>query len=364
MALSKLGIIFFISMALVYFRDTKSDNNIESELNLGAGSQPEIAVDAKGVIRIVYGVKNNTSERDLYYTSSRDGGKSFTKPFLVGNFPQMGLGMGRGPQITATKDYTVITVGDHRGNLFAIRLSDSTREWSAPVKVNDADTTAKEALSGLAAGENNVLYTAWLDTRLGNNNLYGAFSSDGGATWSKNHLIYKGTQNGICDCCKPSVYITNTGQIFVMFRNKLDGARNMYLISSSDNGQHFGQARKLGTGDYMINACPMDGGDLVVNSKGEATSVWRRQTEVYLSQPDKPEMKLETGRTPVILQTAEGNAVAWEQDKAIRFRSPDGLKTSTLGVGQYPKLVLAKDKKTAICTFERDGQIVVKSIVF
>lgn len=137
----------------------------------------------------------------------------------------------------------------------------------------------------------------------------------------------------------------------------------MYLISSTDKGEHFGKVEKLGNGDYMINACPMDGGDLTVNSKGEVSTVWRRQMEVYLAQPGKPEMKLGNGRTPVILQTAKGNAIAWQQDDSIQFRSPDGLKTSSLGRGQYPKLALAKDKKTALCTFERDGQIVVTTVV-
>ncbi len=362
MLISKLGIILVVFTALIDQKFLKPVHAISTEQNLGVGSQPEIAVDDDGIIRIVYGVKNG-KERDLYYLSSGDGGQSYSKPFLVGNFSQMGLGMGRGPQLTTTKDYTVVTVGDHHGDLFAVNLSDKTTQWSTPVKVNDADTTAKEALSGLAAGKDNLVYTAWLDTRLGNNNLFGALSTDGGLTWGKNQLIYKGAQNGICDCCKPSVYINQTGHIFVMFRNKLDGARNMYLISSTDNGAHFGKAEKQGTEDYMINACPMDGGDLTANSKGEATTVWRRQMEVFLAQPGKPEIKLGGGRTPVILQTVKGNAIAWQQDNVIQFRSPDALKTISLGNGQFPKLALTKDQKTVICTFEREGQIIVTSVV-
>lgn len=230
MLLSKLGMIIVVFTALIHQKDLKPVHAISTEQNLGLGSQPEIAVDGEGIIRIVYGVKKG-KERDLYYVTSSDEGKSYSKPFLIGNFTQMGLGMGRGPQLTTAKDYTVVTVGDHNGNLFAVNLSKQTNQWSAPVKVNDADTTAK-ALSGLGAGKDNIVYTAWLDSRLGNNNLYGALSTDGGLTWVKNQLIYKGAQNGICDCCKPSVYINQTGHIFVMFRNKLDGARNMYLMSS------------------------------------------------------------------------------------------------------------------------------------
>ncbi len=272
--------------------------------------------------------------------------------------------MGRGPQIVTTAAYTVVTVGDHHGDLFSMRLTNAHNQWSAPVKVNDTDSTAKEALSGLGDGKGNDVYTVWLDTRLGNNNLYGSLSKDGGLTWEKNQLIYKGEQKGICDCCKPSVSFDQSGSMHVMFRNKLDGARNMYLISSKDNGKHFGQAQKLGKGDFMIDGCPMDGGDLAADENGKITTVWRRQLEVYVAEPGKPEIRLGAGRTPVILQTGKGPAIAWQQDGVIQFRSPNGQKTVSLGNGQYPKLAMMADNKTALCVFERDGQILVKPIVF
>lgn len=336
------------------------DNTFESDQRLAAGSQPEISVDAKGIIHIVYGVKN-ANERELYYMFSGDGGKSYSKPALLGNFPQMGLGMGRGPQLTTTKDYTVVTVGDHHGNLYAMRSSHAINQWSTPVRVNDADTTAKEALSGISAGKDNLVYTAWLDTRLGNNNLYGSLSKDGGLTWGKNRLIYKGEQKGICDCCKPSVAMGQNGVLDVMFRNKLDGARNMYVISSKDNGGHFDKAQKLGTGDYMIDGCPMDGGDLSADASGRVTTVWRRQMDVYMAEPSKPEVKLGSGRTPVILQTSDGPVVAWNQDGTIQFRRPDGGETLPLAKGQFPKLALGPDQDRVFCVYELNGQIMLKS---
>jgi hypothetical protein len=166
--LAKLGLLIALPVFLIFQTDLPEPGRADAEYNLGMGSQPEIAIDQNGTVRIVYGVKNG-DQRDLYFVSSNDGGKSFSKPTQLGSFSKMGLGMGRGPQITTTNDYTVVTVGDHHGDLFAMRLSNSDNQWSAPVKINDADTTAKEALSGLGAGKGNDVYTVWLDTRLGNN---------------------------------------------------------------------------------------------------------------------------------------------------------------------------------------------------
>ncbi|GGC05955.1 sialidase family protein [Dyadobacter sediminis] len=358
--LAKLGLLIALPIFLAFQADLPRP--ADAEYNLGTGSQPEIAIDENGTVRIVYGVKNG-DHKDLYFVSSNDGGKSFSKPDLLGNFSKMGLGMGRGPQIVTTAEYTVVTVGDHNGDLFSMRLTNADNQWSAPVKVTDTDSTAKEALSGLSAGKGNDVYTVWLDSRLGNNNLYGSLSRDGGLTWEKNQLIYQGEQKGICDCCKPTVSFDQSGSMHVMFRNKLDGARNMYLISSKDNGKHFSTAQKLGTGDFMIDGCPMDGGDLAADENGKVTTVWRRQLEVYVAEPGKPEIKLGAGRTPVILQTGKGPAIAWQKDGAIQFRSPNGQKTVSIGNGQYPKLAMMVDKKTSLCVFERDGQILVKPLV-
>ncbi|MCF0058248.1 sialidase family protein [Dyadobacter sp. CY356] len=353
------GIFGFFAFLLSY-NDTRPINTIGSEQVLGTGSQPEISVDAKGIMHIVYGAKNG-NERDLYYIFSDDGGKSYSSPVLLGNFSQMGLGMGRGPQLTTTNDYTIVTVGDHHGNLYSMSLSNANKEWSKPVKVNDADSTAKEALSAICAGKNNLVYTAWLDTRLGNNNLYGSLSKDGGLTWGKNQLIYKGEQKGICECCKPSVAMGHDGVLYVMFRNKLNGARNMYLISSKDNGAHFDKARKLGSGDFMINGCPMDGGDLSADPSGRLITVWRRQLDIFMAEPSKPEIKLGSGRTPVTVQTSKGPVIAWHEGEIIQIKNTDSKNSFKLAKGQYPKLALANDKKSIFCVYELDGQIMLKS---
>lgn len=343
------------SVLIATMTASKQSSPLTWDKELAVGTQPQIAVDSKGTIHVVYGLKSG-NDRQLYYVSSPDGGKSFSVPSLLGDFSQMGLGMGRGPQIAATKDFIIITIGDHHGNLYALRHPSGSGSWSTPVKINDTDSTAKEALSDIAAGIDNQVYTVWLDTRLGNNNLFGAISRDSGATWSKNQLIFKGEQNGICDCCKPSVTIDKNGQLHVMFRNKLNGARNLYLISSKDDGQHFSTAQKLGSGDFMINGCPMDGGDISVNESGNVTTVWRRQTEIFKAEPGKQETRIGLGTTPTVLTTPKGDIVAWHQSGSIYLQRPDGRQIQ-LGQGQYPRLVSSNGNKI-FAVYENGGNII------
>jgi hypothetical protein len=54
--------------------------------------------------------------------------------------------------------------------------------------VNDTDT-GDQWTAVLAVDANDMLHAAWFDSRTGNINLYYAFSTDGGTTWSPNLQI-------------------------------------------------------------------------------------------------------------------------------------------------------------------------------
>jgi len=76
--------------------------------------------------------------------------------------------------------------------------------------------------------------------------------------------------------------------VYVMFRNWLKGNRDLYLIQSSDDGKSFEQAQKFGNGSWKLKGCPMNGGGLVKNKKGDSETVWRREGKIQASSPGRP----------------------------------------------------------------------------
>ncbi len=129
------------------------------------------------------------------------------------------------------------------------------------------------------------VYAVWL----GVNNpkgqsVYGARSPDGGKTWNKNIIVYSSPSGTVCECCRPSVEVTGNN-VYVMFRNFLNGNRDFYLTESSDNGKTFGQAQKLGSGSWKLDGCPMDGGGIAINKNKTPETVWRRQEKFIQSSP-------------------------------------------------------------------------------
>ena len=100
------------------------------------------------------------------------------------------------------------------------------------------------------------------DLRTSGTKLFGAFSSDRGASWSKNVPLYESASGTICQCCAPSIVFTGRNRAAVMFRDVIGDSRDMHVVSWELNGK-VSEAKKLGAGSWQINACPMDGGGMV-----------------------------------------------------------------------------------------------------
>ena len=121
------------------------------------------------------------------------------------------------------------------GDLRAWRSADSGQTWSKEIRVNDVAGAATEGLHSLAGDGKGAVFAAWLDKRSGvGAKLYGARSMDGGLTWSENVQIYESPEGTICQCCHPSVAVGADGEVLVMWRNWLQGSRDMYLARSRD----------------------------------------------------------------------------------------------------------------------------------
>lgn len=75
-----------------------------------------------------------------------------------------------------------------------LRAADTTpaaaTAWGTPVQVNDDDDGAPASqLNPRLAADGDTVYAVWQDTRNGKDNVYGAFSQDGGQTWSGDRKI-------------------------------------------------------------------------------------------------------------------------------------------------------------------------------
>jgi hypothetical protein len=300
--------------------------------------QPQPAVTADGTIAVTFGAGNT-----LYAVTSKDGGKTFSERVVIDKPGELSLGMRRGPRIVAAGKAFVVTAiaGEHGkgadGDVLAWRSSDSGRTWSKPVTVNHLPGAAREGLHAMAAASDGTVACVWNDARSKKMEVWASISTDVGATWSEDWLIYRAPNGPICPCCHPSATFDAGGTLHVMWRNDLDGNRDMYFRSlrKSAGGAWDGPpAMRLGEQHWLLKACPMDGGGLAAVEGGLET-IWRRGEEVFRCRRGERETLLGRGEQPWAGSGADGVYFAWIEKR------PGTLKV--LRPGDAQPIVLAQN---------------------
>ena len=332
-----------------------SKNKLEDSI-ISGGQQPQITIDTKGTIRVVYGNKEN-----IYCATSNNGGITFSKPVLVANIPGMHLGMSRGPQLATSNTTSIITAIDKKGNIYCYQLIHSTNQWKKLGVINDIKESAPEGLMGLAADTKDNFYATWLDIRIGKRNqLFFSMLPNRTGSWSKNKLIYQSPDQHICECCKPSLAVKDA-QVTVMFRNWLHGSRDLYLITSNNNGNTFNGLKKLGNDTWKLNGCPMDGGGLVINNDNLVKTVWQRKGSVYYCEPDKAEKLVDRGRLCNISNNGSQSLITYQTGDSLKVKQLENKPVIFIGKGSFLKASFTDNKKI-FCVWEQDDLIKYKLI--
>ena len=243
-----------------------------------SGVQPQLAAVGDRIF-VVFGQGDTIS-----IARSADSGETFDTPVSLPVWGKLSLGMRRGPRIAGTARALMVAAivgqkgGGADGDIVVYRSTDQGNTWAAATTINDVPGSAREGLHAMTASPTGLVVIAWLDLRQGGTRIYAATSRDHGATWTPDALVYAAPGGSVCECCHPSVAIGAGGHVAIMFRNNLDGNRDMY-VTRSTNGVTFAPATKLGTGSWALDACPMDGGGVAFNG-GDLVATWRRENDV------------------------------------------------------------------------------------
>ncbi len=287
------------------------------ETRIAGAAQPQLATASDGRVWLVYG-----QGRDVLVAQSNNGGSTFQPASTVAKLPQLMLGMRRGPRIAARGDTITVTVV--APELLAFRSTDAGRTWSGPVTVNDVAECTREGLHDLALSPNGELFATWLDLRNGKMELWGASSRDGGGTWAENQQVYKSPGISICECCHPTALFDGDGNLAVMWRNSIDGSRDMWLTTRANGATQFAAAHKVGEGTWKLNACPMDGGRIMALGDGKFGAVFQRAGEVFFASDADAEISLGKGKQPIALVQNHEPLIFWQQGTDLVSGRVDG----------------------------------------
>lgn len=317
--------------------------------------QPQLAA-GNGMVAMTF-----ASGESIWLARSTDNGRTFSAPSKVADLPKLLAGRHRGPRVVIIGNTLLVSAVPTGSDLFCWRSTDGGRTWSKPAVLNDKPTSAREGLHAMAADAEGHVAAAWLDDRIpGGKRLWGAFSNDAGATWSKNVMLYESPSGTICQCCHPSLVSLGHGEFAVMWRNVIDGSRDFYVMRLRD-GKPAGSAVKQGEGTWKLDACPMDGGGIALDH-GEIVTAWRREHDIYLARPGRPEVKLGPGQDVALAAGRKGAYAAWVNGKTLELLEPGAKSPEAIsGNAAFPALLALPDG-AILAAWEENGAIATKRI--
>lgn len=146
--------------------------------------------------RFLFNAKNGSyTQSPIFFVSSSDGGRTFTKPRSISG--NVLYGQGSHPVVGPDGTLSVFWDGSTRlaakDSTYVVRSRDGGATWSSPVQVSElneieplADTAFRvNSFPAAAAAPNGDLYAAWAtDTEPTGSVVVYSRSTDGGSTWS------------------------------------------------------------------------------------------------------------------------------------------------------------------------------------
>lgn len=127
-------------------------------------------------------------------------------------------------------------------DIFFAKSIDDGKSFLPAVRVDDTDSNgapgdddSNQYDPSIAIDNTGKIYVVWADTRDDpDEHIYCANSTDGGSTWGTNHIVDDDTS----EVETPEIALNSTGGLIIVWADKRNGNKDIYLTTSSD-GENF-----------------------------------------------------------------------------------------------------------------------------
>jgi hypothetical protein len=358
-------------------------------LDVGAGHHPRLAVDGTGKLSVVFeNIKHGSKIQDIFYSSSIDGGLTWTTAVDLSNTP----GTSSHPDIAVEKSGAVDVVwGDTTDatspDIYFVRSQDGGTTWTEPFDISNTPGVSDEPAIALAA--DNSLHVVWTDTSKGENkkDIYYAGSYDSGKTWSKDPLLPAiDISNTPGASTEPAIATDESGGVHVVWLDSTPGETHPDIYYAHKKGNAWTQPLNVShsprVSDHPTIGCGPKEKVYVAwldhSQKPEAPDIWC----AVASKPDQFEKPINISDTPGVsgepslAADNKGRVVFVWTDTSKTFRQPDIFArlsndctndftkvmdiSNTPGVSLHPQAIIVDDKMVAIWEELLEGKGLIK----
>jgi len=290
-----------VGAALTGFAAGTDNSRIHLHRVPDGGIQPQVALDEKGILHLVY-YTGDAHHGDLFYARSKDGGASFSSALRVNEGGSaIAAGTIRGGQLALGKSGRVHVgwngsddsgplnpdSGKHGAPMLYARLNDSGEVFE-PQRNLMLRSFGLDGGGSIGADRNGNVYVCWHG--VGDSEAKGTGkegearrrvwltrSDDDGRTFSRESKAWA-QETGACGCCGMKTFVNHKGDVYALYRSATESIhRDIYLLHSNDHGRTF-QGMLLHK--WNINACPMSSMDFAENGDN-LVGAWETGGQIY-----------------------------------------------------------------------------------
>jgi hypothetical protein len=325
------------------------------------GIQPQIAVDTRGVVHMVY-FRGEPMHGDVFYVRSDDGGAHFSAPLRVNSVPGSVIAVGtiRGAHLAVGNNgrVHVAWMGSDRAEprgpdratpMLYTRLDDRGTGFEPQRNVIQA-AVGLDGGGSLGADDSGNVYVAWHAPAPGvkgeeNRRVWVARSTDEGKTFAREKPA-SAEDTGACGCCGMRAF-AGKRSLYLLYRSATEVIhRDTYLLTSKDQGNTFTSDRFH---KWRVRMCPMSSFALAEDRAG-VLAAWETDGQVYFVTIDPQSGKTSepvpapggggSRKHPAVAGNARGQTIlawtegtGWEQGGAVAWQvfDKDGRPTAEKG---------------------------------
>ncbi|SDE79626.1 hypothetical protein SAMN04487996_10717 [Dyadobacter soli] len=294
------------------------------------------------------------SKAVLCYRVSK--GNGFSKTILVPGSEKVKPHGENLPKVIVAPDGRVIAAwgvanpnpkNPYSGLIYYTSSADGGTTWTSPAPLSPDPNSIDQRYFDFEILPDRSVGVVWLDSRKNNprdgSSLY--FARFGKSNAFEGEKVIDET---VCQCCRTDLFTDNTGGLHVAYRKILnDSIRDMVHIVSKDNGVSFSAPARISPDNWVISACPHTGPAIAQTSTG-LSFVWYTMGSgkgvFYASSKDNGQTftaknavgASTAGKHPQIQILKNGNqAIVWDEHTGegsrigLEIRTPAGKKLRT-----------------------------------
>ena len=348
-------------------------------------AEPVMAAAPDGGFYVAWVNHNANSQSDVMLTRFDSEGAASGSPVTVNQQAGVATAWRGDPPSVAVAEQSVYVLwtarveseGKKGADLYLSVSHDQGNSFASAVKVNDDKLPGAHGMHSLAVANDGKVYVAWLDERNvrapqpskhagghhmeSNRELFIAYSTDGGKTFSPNRKVAENA----CPCCKTALAVSAGGTLYASWRQVLPGNfRHIAVASSTDGGASFSAPVIVSDDKWVLQGCPVSGPSLSTGADGTLKVVWYAAGEgdapgLYFAEtrdhartfsPRSLLMQETVKGTPALTATNNRAVAIWQgsvgqqPETKIREIGGAGAAVSVAANAELPSGVLAKDK--------------------